>query len=124
MARPVGRVRTGLGATCYNSIRLQERHSTYAAMGPLLNAPTPHPPGLHAADLDLVLRTRGIRNIVLAGITTDVCVHTTMRDANDMGYECLLLTDCTGATDHNNHLAAIEMVKKQVGSWALRGHLN
>jgi hypothetical protein len=39
-----------------------------------------------------------------------------MRDANDMGYECLILSDCTGATDPNNHLAALEMVKKQVSS--------
>lgn len=69
----------------------------------------------YATQLDLVLRTKGITHLVLTGITTDVCVHTTMREANDRGYECLVLSDCTGATELGNHVAALRMVTMQGG---------
>jgi nicotinamidase-related amidase len=69
----------------------------------------------YATELDLVLRNHGITHLVFTGITTDVCVHTTIREANDRGYECLLLSDCTGATEYNNYLAALQMMKMQGG---------
>ncbi len=67
------------------------------------------------SNLPLLLKNLGITHLVITGITTDVCVHTIMREANDYGYWCVLLKDGTGATDYGNHQAAIKQIKMQGG---------
>ncbi|WP_280398803.1 biuret amidohydrolase [Nocardia carnea] len=87
-------------------------------VAPIPGEPIVDKPGkgaFYATDLDLLLRSAGITHLVLTGITTDVCVHTTMREANDRGYECLVLADCTGATEQKHHEAALSMVTMQGG---------
>ena len=74
----------------------------------------------HATGLDAILHARGITHLLIGGVTTEVCVQTTMREANDRGYECLLVEDCAASYFPRFHAAVIEMVVAQGGivGWA------
>ena len=66
-------------------------------------------------DLELILHNRGIRTLVVCGVTTEVCVNTTVREANDRGFECVVLADCVGSYFPDFQRAALEMIKAQGG---------
>jgi nicotinamidase-related amidase len=74
----------------------------------------------HATGLDALLHARGITHLLIGGVTTEVCVQTTMREANDRGYECLLVSDCSASYFPQFHAAVVEMVVAQGGivGWA------
>lgn len=87
-------------------------------MSPLPAEPIVDKPGRSAfqhTDLKLLLDIAGIKNLVLCGVTTDVCVTSTMRDANDMGLDCLLVSDATAAGEELLWEAALAMVKMEGG---------
>lgn len=88
------------------------------ALAPEDGDPVVDKPGFgafYATDLDRILGTRGVRNLILCGVTTDVCVHSTLREAVDRGYETLLVSDCCAATDPANHRATIETTCSEGG---------
>jgi nicotinamidase-related amidase len=74
----------------------------------------------HATSLDAILHAQGITHLLIGGVTTEVCVQSTMREANDRGYECLLVTDCAASYFPQFHAAVVEMVVAQGGivGWA------
>lgn len=69
----------------------------------------------YATDLEHILRAKHIRHIMLLGVTTDVCVSSTMRDANDRGYDCLLIENCCGAATQTLHEAVVASVEREGG---------
>ena len=99
-------------------VRGEEGHDTIPELYPQAGEPVIDKPGRSAfahTDFELLLRNRGIKNLIIGGVTTDVCVSSTMREANDRGFDCLLLEDGTAASSESLHLAACEMVRTEGG---------
>jgi nicotinamidase-related amidase len=65
----------------------------------------------HATDLDHILRARGVETLVLTGVTTDVCVHSTLRSAIDRGYDCVTISDATACHDHHIQQAMLQLIE-------------
>lgn len=99
-------------------VRGEYGHGIVDDLSPIAGEPVIDKPGkgaFFATDLDLVLRNLGVSSIVVTGVTTEVCVTTTVREANDRGYECLVLSDCTGSYFPEYHRQSLEMIAAQGG---------
>lgn len=77
--------------------------------------PKPGKGAFYATDLPALLQERGITHLLITGVTTEVCVQTTMREANDRGYECLMVEDCTESYFPEFKQATLDMVRAQGG---------
>jgi nicotinamidase-related amidase len=99
-------------------IRGELGHDTIDELYPLPNEPVIDKPGRGAfahTDFELILRNKGIKNLVVAGVTTDVCVSTTIREANDRGFDCVLMEDGSAAAEPPLHTGTIESIKMEGG---------
>jgi nicotinamidase-related amidase len=116
-----GRLKTGIGDHGPMGrilVRGESGHDIVKELGPVVGEPVIDKPGkgaFYATDLDAILKHRAIRHLVVCGVTTEVCVSTTVREANDRGYDCLVLEDCVASYFPLFHDAALGMIKAQGG---------
>jgi nicotinamidase-related amidase len=99
-------------------VRGEIGHDIVPELVPAPGEPVIDKPGkgaFYATDLELILRDRGIKTLIVCGVTTEVCVHTSVREANDRGYECVVLADCVGSYFPEFQKAALAMIKAQGG---------
>jgi nicotinamidase-related amidase len=99
-------------------IRGEVGHDIVAELAPADGEPVIDKPGkgaFYATDLHLVLQTRSIENLIVCGVTTEVCVHTTVREANDRGYRCIVPGDCCASYFPEFHEVGLKMIKAQGG---------
>ncbi len=116
-----GRLKTGIGDAGPMGrilVRGEYGHDIIDELRPRPDEPVVDKPGkgaFYATDLEAILHSRDIRQLVVCGVTTEVCVNTTVREANDRGYDCLVLADCVGSYFPEFQRVALEMVKAQGG---------
>ena len=99
-------------------VRGEDGHDIIPELYPLPGEPIVDKPGkgaFHATDLDAMLKNRGIAQLIVCGVTTEVCVHTTVREANDRGYECVVVSDCVGSYFPEFHEIGLKMIAAQGG---------
>jgi len=99
-------------------VRGEQGHDIIPELAPAPGEPVVDKPGkgaFYATDLEAMLRGRGIAQLLVCGVTTEVCVNTTVREANDRGFDCLVLEDCTGSYFPEFQQAGIAMIKAQGG---------
>jgi nicotinamidase-related amidase len=99
-------------------IRGEKGHDIIPELYPAPNEPVIDKPGkgaFFATDLELMLRNRSIKTLIVCGVTTEVCVNTTVREANDRGFECLVVSDAVGSYFPEFNRIALEMIKAQGG---------
>jgi nicotinamidase-related amidase len=99
-------------------VRGEPGHDIIADLYPQAGEPVIDKPGkgaFYQTDLDLMLRNRGIDTLLVCGVTTEVCVNTTVREANDRGYRCIVLADCCASYFPEFHVAGLAMIKAQGG---------
>jgi len=99
-------------------VRGEHGHDIIPELYPQGDEPVIDKPGkgaFYETDLQLILQNRSIATLIVCGVTTEVCVHTTVREANDRGYECVVLSDCVGSYFPEFQRVALEMIKAQGG---------
>jgi nicotinamidase-related amidase len=122
---PAKKIR-GRSATCIGDagpmgrilVRGEAGQDIIPELYPLPNEPVIDKPGkgaFFATDLHAILQNRGIEKLIVTGVTTEVCVNTTVREANDRGYDCLIPEDCVGSYFPEFHIMGLKMIKAQSG---------
>ena len=119
LVRGRGKVRIGdPGPMGRILVRGEVGHDIVPELYPRAGEPVIDKPGkgaFYATDLELILRDRGIKALIVCGVTTEVCVNTSVREANDRGYECVVLSDCVGSYFPEFQKSALAMIKAQGG---------